>query len=101
VGDFSILYRPNFIFGKQLQVRQIQNWNKNCSAIYKNANITSSLGTTEASADGTTHTSSEAEVIAFTDWINTQLKTDADCQKYLPLTKDNMFEGLKDGIILW
>lgn len=58
-------------------------------------------GATEASADGTTHTSSAAEKVAFMDWINSQLKTDPDCKNYLPLTMDNMFENLKDGIILW
>ena len=58
-------------------------------------------GSTEASADGTTHTTSDAEKVAFKDWINSQLKTDPDCKPYLMLTMDNMFENLKDGIILW
>lgn len=56
-------------------------------------------GTSEASAEGTTHTSSEAEQIAFTDWINSQLKDDPDCTSYLPITPSNIFEKLKDGII--
>lgn len=58
-------------------------------------------GLSEASAAGTTHTSSEAEQIAFTDWINSQLKDDADCASYLPITPDNLFTKLKDGIIFW
>lgn len=58
-------------------------------------------GTTEASAEGTTHTSSEAEQVAFKDWINSQLKVDPDCQQYLPLGTENLFEKLKDGIIFW
>jgi len=58
------------------------------------------LESSEASASGTTHSASEAELIAFTDWINTQLKTDPDCAKYIPLNKQNMTEALKDGIIL-
>ena len=52
-------------------------------------------------ADGTTHTASEAEIVAFTDWINTQLKTDKECSAYLPFNKQNIIEGLKDGIVLW
>lgn len=70
------------------------------SSVSRREGINIQGGATEASADGTTHTSSEDEVIAFTDWINSQLKTDADCQKYLPLNKGNMFENLMDGIIL-
>jgi len=58
-------------------------------------------GTTDASAVGTTHTSSEAEQIAFKDWINSQLRKDPDCQQYLPIEPSNLFERLKDGIIFW
>ncbi|XP_066925792.1 plastin-3-like isoform X2 [Clytia hemisphaerica] len=56
-------------------------------------------GTTEASAEGTTHTSSDAEQLAFKDWINSQLREDADCRQYLPIEAANLFERLKDGII--
>ena len=58
-------------------------------------------GTTMASAEGTTHTSSEAEQIAFKDWINSQLYKDSDCSQYLPIETSNLFERLKDGIIFW
>jgi len=57
-------------------------------------------GTSEASADGTTHTSSEVEELAFSDWINSQLKDDPDCKQYFPINTANLFDKLADGIIL-
>ena len=60
-------------------------------------------GTSESSAEGTKHTYSEAERVAFVDWINTALKDDQEAQAYLPLdpATADVFEKMKDGIILW
>lgn len=47
-------------------------------------------------------TFSEEERTAYVKVINTVLKDDADCQKYLPIDPDSMdiFPVMKDGIIL-
>lgn len=63
-------------------------------------------GTSDSSAEGTTHTYSEAESFAFVDWINSALKDDAEAsKKYLPIDDSNagidLFEKVKDGVLLW
>ena len=60
-------------------------------------------GTSEGSADGTTHSFSEEEKIAFVDWINGALCEDADVKGSLPISTegDDLFKKLADGIVLW
>ena len=63
-------------------------------------------GTSESSAEGTTHTYSEAENYAFIDWINSALKEDEEAaRKYLPIDPSNqgaeLFQKVKDGVVLW
>ena len=60
-------------------------------------------GMSEASAEGTQHSFSEEEKIAFVDWINYQLEEDADLKKHLPIGEDGgqLFEAVHDGLILW
>lgn len=62
-------------------------------------------GTSESSAEGTTHSYSEAENFAFCDWINSALKDDAEaCDRYLPIDASSkgtdLFEKVKDGVLL-
>ncbi|KAK0054676.1 plastin-1 [Biomphalaria pfeifferi] len=59
-------------------------------------------GTSQASVEGTTHTVREAETVAFSQWINSNLKDDPDCQPLLPVNSENneLFEKTKNGIIL-
>jgi hypothetical protein len=59
-------------------------------------------GLSEASAEGTTHSFSEEEKLAFCDWINYQLEDDADLRNCLPISEDGnaLFEALYDGLIL-
>lgn len=62
-------------------------------------------GLSEASAEGTTHSFSEEEKIAFVDWINYQLEQDQDLisRKQLPVKEDGdgLFTAVHDGLILW
>ena len=71
--------------------------------IKKREQLDVSGGTSESSAEGTKHSYSEAERVAFVDWINTALKDDAEAQVYLPIdpASSDVFEKIKDGIILW
>jgi hypothetical protein len=60
-------------------------------------------GLSEGSAEGTTHSFSEEEKLAFVDWINYQLENDADLSKTLPISEegDGLFESVYDGLVLW
>lgn len=70
--------------------------------IKKREQLDVSGGTSESSAEGTKHSYSEAERIAFVDWINSALKDDAEARVYLPINAatSDVFEKIKDGIIL-
>jgi len=60
-------------------------------------------GTSEVSAEGTTHSFSEDETVAFGDWINYSLADDPDLAYLLPIDTSNMndlFEKVKDGVLL-
>lgn len=60
-------------------------------------------GTSESSAEGTIHSYSEAERVAFVDWMNSALKEDVEARVYLPINPatSDVFEKIKDGILLW
>ena len=59
-------------------------------------------GLSEASAEGTQHSFSEEEKLAFVDWINFQLDNDPDVKHKLPIEEkgDALFKAVNDGIIL-
>lgn len=59
-------------------------------------------GLSEASAEGTQHSFSEEEKLAFVDWINFQLENDPDVKHKLPIEEDGeaLFRAVDDGIIL-
>lgn len=60
-------------------------------------------GLSEGSAEGTTHSFSEEEKLAFVDWINYQLENDADLKLTLPIPEDGdgLFKSVYDGLVLW
>lgn len=59
------------------------------------------LGTASATVDGTKHSYSDSEQIAFAGWINSQLAEDPDCTKHLPINgSEELFLKLRDGVIL-
>lgn len=60
-------------------------------------------GTSEASNEGTTHSVRFEEQLAFSDWINSNLKHDPDLKHILPIDPEgkNLYEAVKDGILLW
>lgn len=60
-------------------------------------------GLSEGSAEGTTHSFSEEEKLAFVDWINFQLENDADLTNILPISEedDGLFQSVNNGLVLW
>ncbi|KAJ3130972.1 hypothetical protein HK100_007093 [Physocladia obscura] len=50
-----------------------------------------------------THFTSETEIAAYVNWINSQLSADPELEQYLPISLENqdaLFEACKDGILL-
>jgi len=71
----------------------------------KAKNIVTVGGMSAASAEGTSHSFSEEEKLAFVDWINFQLAEDPDLitKNALPIAEDGdgLFKAVHDGIVLW
>nr|CAB3263404.1 plastin-2-like [Phallusia mammillata] len=58
-------------------------------------------GLSEASAEGTQHSYSQEECLAFTNWIMKHLKEDPDCGNQVKgMNPDDLFKKLGDGIVL-
>ncbi|KAJ3089085.1 phospholipid scramblase 1 [Quaeritorhiza haematococci] len=55
-----------------------------------------------AAGNGTHHFWSETETAAYVDWINRELKDDADLKEVLPISKKGtaLFEACRDGLLL-
>ncbi|XP_014888470.1 plastin-1 [Poecilia latipinna] len=64
--------------------------------------INSFGGTSGVSCEGTQHSYSEEEKVAFTRWINKSLGKDPDCNHLLPINPEDesLFASLRDGIVL-
>ncbi|KAK5857674.1 hypothetical protein PBY51_010901 [Eleginops maclovinus] len=59
-------------------------------------------GTSRKSSEGTQHSYSDGEKVAFVNWINKALAKDPDCQHLLPMNPDDesLFASVRDGILL-
>ncbi|XP_034295199.1 plastin-1 [Pantherophis guttatus] len=71
-------------------------------SINKKLGITAIGGTSSISSEGTQHSYSEEDKVAFVNWINKALKEDPDCKHCLPMdpSNDSLFNSLADGILL-
>ncbi|XP_019359107.1 PREDICTED: plastin-1 [Gavialis gangeticus] len=71
-------------------------------SINKKQGITAIGGTSPISSEGTQHSYSEEEKVAFVNWINKALQDDPDCKHLLPMNPSNesLFKSLADGILL-
>uniref|UniRef100_A0A8C1UAW8 Plastin 1 (I isoform) n=1 Tax=Cyprinus carpio TaxID=7962 RepID=A0A8C1UAW8_CYPCA len=59
-------------------------------------------GTSKISSEGTQHSYSDEEKVAFVNWINKALADDPDCKHLIPMDPetDSLFKSVKDGILL-
>ncbi|KAM4625276.1 plastin-1 [Polymixia lowei] len=59
-------------------------------------------GTSGISSEGTQHSYSDEEKVAFVNWINKALAKDQDCGHLLPMNpaNDSLFTSVRDGILL-
>ncbi|XP_069831512.1 plastin-1 [Dendropsophus ebraccatus] len=71
-------------------------------SINKRLGITAIGGTSAISNQGTQHSYSDEEKVAFVNWINKALKDDPDVKHLLPMdpTNNSLFTSLRDGILL-
>ncbi|XP_076025846.1 plastin-3-like [Genypterus blacodes] len=71
-------------------------------ALNKKEGIVAIAGTSESSSEGTQHSMSDQERIAFANYINTSLEKDPDCKHFLPINPDTgaLFAAVGDGILL-
>ncbi|NWX22142.1 PLSI protein, partial [Aegotheles bennettii] len=71
-------------------------------SINKKQGITAIGGTSAISSEGTQHSYSEEEKVAFVNWINKALQDDPDCKHLLPMNPSDasLFKTLADGILL-
>ncbi|XP_040285881.1 plastin-1 [Bufo bufo] len=71
-------------------------------SINKRLGITALGGTSAISSQGTQHSYSDEEKVAFVNWINKALKDDPDVKHLLPMEPSNnsLFTSLRDGILL-
>ncbi|XP_075720111.1 plastin-1 [Rhinoderma darwinii] len=71
-------------------------------SINKRLGITALGGTSSISSQGTQHSYSDEEKVAFVNWINKALKDDPDVKHLLPMNPSNnsLFTSLRDGILL-
>lgn len=71
--------------------------------VQKRENLQHLGGTSDASNEGTTHSVRVEEQLAFSDWINSNLRHDPDLQHLLPIDPDGktLYDKVKDGILLW
>uniref|UniRef100_A0A3P8ZNM7 Plastin 1 n=2 Tax=Esox lucius TaxID=8010 RepID=A0A3P8ZNM7_ESOLU len=70
--------------------------------IARKEGIQSFGGTSGISSEGTQHSYSDEEKVAFVNWINKALAKDEDCKHLLPMNPDDnsLFTSVKDGILL-
>lgn len=72
-------------------------------AVSKKENLEHLGGMSDASSEGTTHSVRLEEQMAFSGWINSNLSHDPDLKQLLPIDAEGkqLYEKLKDGLILW
>jgi len=70
--------------------------------VSKKENLETLGGMSDASSEGTTHSVRLEEQLAFSDWINSNLRHDTDLKHLLPIDPEGkaLYDRVKDGILL-
>ncbi|XP_069694317.1 plastin-2 isoform X2 [Periplaneta americana] len=70
--------------------------------VSKKENLETLGGMSDASSEGTTHSVRLEEQLAFSDWINSNLRQDPDLRHLLPIDSEGkaLYDKVKDGILL-
>uniref|UniRef100_A0A8C2D640 Plastin 1 (I isoform) n=1 Tax=Cyprinus carpio TaxID=7962 RepID=A0A8C2D640_CYPCA len=88
-----------FIY-QELRSKEVRETFRKC--ISRRDGIRSFGGTSRISSEGTQHSYSDEEKVAFVNWINKALADDPDCKQLIPMDPetDSLFKSVKDGILL-
>jgi plastin-3 len=76
--------------------------NKIKQVMLKKENLETLGGMSDASSEDTTHSVRLEEQLAFSDWINSNLRKDPDLKHLLPIDSEGkaLYDKVKDGILL-
>ncbi|KAG7329710.1 hypothetical protein KOW79_005932 [Hemibagrus wyckioides] len=98
--DEKISFEEFVVIYQDLKSKEIRETFR--KTISKKDGICSFGGTSGSSTDGTQHSYSDEEKVAFVNWINKALANDPDCQHIIPMdpNTDSLFTSVKDGILL-
>ncbi|XP_072314032.1 plastin-1-like [Eucyclogobius newberryi] len=98
--DEKISFEEFVAIYQELKSKQISETFR--KTISRRDGIRSFGGMSGNSCEGTQHSYSEEEKVAFVNWINKALAKDPDCEHLLPMDPNNqsLFASVRDGIIL-
>ncbi|XP_056599644.1 plastin-1 [Triplophysa dalaica] len=98
--DEKISFEEFVAIFQELRSKEIRETFRKC--ISRRDGIRSFGGTSKISSEGTQHSYSDEEKVAFVNWINKALAKDPDCEHLIPMNPetDSLFKSVKDGIFL-
>ncbi|TRY88676.1 hypothetical protein DNTS_020809 [Danionella cerebrum] len=98
--DEKISFEEFVAIYQELRSKEVRETFRKC--ISRRDGIRSFGGTSGISSEGTQHSYSDEEKVAFVNWINKALANDADCKHLIPMDPetDSLFKSVKDGILL-
>uniref|UniRef100_A0A8C1T847 Plastin-1 n=1 Tax=Cyprinus carpio TaxID=7962 RepID=A0A8C1T847_CYPCA len=98
--DEKISFEEFVAIYQELRSKEVRETFRKC--ISRRDGIRSFGGTSRISSEGTQHSYSDEEKVAFVNWINKALADDPDCKQLIPMDPetDSLFKSVKDGILL-
>lgn len=98
--DEKISFEEFVSIYQELKSKKISETFRKC--ISRRDGIRSFGGLSKNSSEGTQHSYSDEEKVAFVNWINKALAKDPDCDHLLPMNPndESLFTSVRDGILL-
>ncbi|XP_050989167.1 plastin-1 isoform X1 [Labeo rohita] len=98
--DEKISFEEFVAMYQELRSKEVRETFRKC--ISRRDGIRSFGGTSRISSEGTQHSYSDEEKVAFVNWVNKALRDDPDCKHLIPMDPetDSLFKSVKDGILL-
>ncbi|KAJ8270348.1 hypothetical protein GJAV_G00113370 [Gymnothorax javanicus] len=98
--DEKITFEEFVSIYQELKSKEVRETFRKC--ITRRDGIRSFGGMSGISSEGTQHSYSDEEKVAFVNWINKALANDPDCKHLVPMDPENdsLFNSVKDGILL-
>ncbi|KAK7162645.1 hypothetical protein R3I93_006857 [Phoxinus phoxinus] len=98
--DEKISFEEFVVIYQELRGKEVRETFR--KSISRRDGIRSFGGTSKISSEGTQHSYSDEEKVAFVNWVNKALAKDPDCKHLIPMDPetDSLFKSVKDGILL-